>query len=189
MLMLLGIAFFLIIQGVGYGVLRLARMRCGVLQLGLAGPVGLAVLAVLTTWSTYAGLPTGVTTMVAGVPALGGAALALRRVIRPASSMRGTRQSRSGVILLMVALAVASLAMGVGFAGVDAPLSTHDGSYHVEMIDAARRDLASATWYPMGLHTTITAFLTVLPWVDTAAGAFGASLGLSLVGVMTAFGL
>src|SRR5436309_3425394 len=167
MLMLLGIAFFLIIQAVGYGTLRLARMPRGVLQLGLAGPVGLAVLAVVTTWSTYAGLPTGVTALVAGVPALGGAALVLQRVIRLASSLRATRQSQSGVILLMLGLAVASLAMGVGFAGVEAPLSTHDGSHHVEMIDAARRDLANSTWYPTGLHTTIAAFLAVLPWVDT----------------------
>ena len=46
MLMLLGIAFFLIIQAVGYGVLRLARMPRGVLQLGLAGPVGLSLQSV-----------------------------------------------------------------------------------------------------------------------------------------------
>src|SRR6266851_497364 len=142
MLVLLGIAFFLIIQAAGYGVLRLARMPRGFLQLGLAGPVGLAVLAVLTTWTTYAGLPMGVTALVGGVPALGGAALALQRVLRPAGSVRGTGQSQSGVILLVLGLAVASLAMGMGFAGVDAPLSTHDGSFHVEMIDAARRDLA-----------------------------------------------
>jgi hypothetical protein len=189
MLTLLGIAFFLIIQAVGYGALCLARMPRGLLQLGLAGPVGLAVLAVLTTWSTSVGLPMVVTTTVAGVPTLCGVALALQRAIRSKGSSSGTRQGQSGVILLIVALGVASLAMGVGFAGVEAPLSTHDGSHHVELIDAARRDLPNTTWYPTGLHTTIAAFLAVLPWVDTAAGAFGAALGLSLVGLVAVFGL
>jgi hypothetical protein len=181
--LVLGIGFFLVVQAAGYCVLRLVRVDGGLVRLGLAAPVGLAILAMLTTWSTSGGFPVLVTTLIAGVPVVGGTVLAFRS-IEPPASMSGT-----GLLLLLGALAVAVVVMGIGFAGVDAPLSTHDGSQHVETIDAARRGLFTPTWYPPGLYLTVAAFLQLMPWIDSAEGSFGASLGLSLIGIVAVFGL
>jgi hypothetical protein len=187
--LLLGIAFCLFVLAAGHALLALVPVPSGLLRLGLAAPVGLGSLAVLTTWTRTAGLPAMATTALASVPMVYATVRAAGWGRRGATALDATSESRRGLILLVAALALAALVMGVGFAGVDAPLSTHDGAFHVETIDAARRGLVADTWYPTGLHTTMAAFLGLVPWVDTAEGAFGASLGLTLLAVVAVFSL
>jgi hypothetical protein len=182
--LLLGIGFWLYVHAAGYALLRLARLPGGVLRLALAAPVGMALLSALTTWTTYVGLPALATTIVAALPAAAGLALILRR---PASL--GQSEHPAGLSLMGSALALTAVMMSFGFAGVDAPLSTQDGANHVELIDVVRHGTASGGWYPTGLHSSIAAFLGLAPWVDTAEGAVGASIGLTFLAVITVFGV
>ena len=55
------------------------------------------------------------------------------------------RRQRVEVGALTAALLVPLLVLGVGLRGARAPLSTHDGAFHVETSDAFRRGVVSRT--------------------------------------------
>src|SRR5438094_10580683 len=99
--LVLGISFFLVVQAAGYCIVRLVRLHDGLVGLGLGAPVGLAVLAVLTTGSTLGGLPVLATALIAGVPVVGGTLLAIRSLKSPTSMIR-CGQSRGALLLLLV---------------------------------------------------------------------------------------
>jgi hypothetical protein len=77
--------------------------------------------------------------------------------------------------------------LGSAFAGIEAPVSTHDGAFHVETIDSLRRGVPLETWYPVGFHSTVAAVLGLLPWLDTARGTSEIGLGLAVLGPLAVF--
>jgi hypothetical protein len=79
--------------------------------------------------------------------------------------------------------------LGTAFAGIEAPVSTHDGAFHVEAIDSLRRGVPLETWYPVGFHATVAAVLGLLPWLDTARGTSEIGLGLAVLGPLAVFSL
>jgi hypothetical protein len=79
--------------------------------------------------------------------------------------------------------------LGSAFAGIEAPVSTHDGAFHVEAIDSLRRGVPLETWYPVGFHATVAAVLGLLPWLDTARGTSEIGLGLAVLGPLAVFSL
>lgn len=189
--MLIGLFFSVLIVCAGLAFLRLAGLMKGPTALGLAPAGGLALLAITTSWSTLLGAPTIVgAVLVAGLGVCG--LVLVWRELSTARAILATRgENRLAFGLLTLALLIPTVALGAGFAGVEVPLSSHDGAYHVEVIQAFRTGarLNGADWYPPGFHATVAAFLQLLPWVDSAAGAFGASLGLSLLAPLVVFGL
>jgi hypothetical protein len=84
------------------------------------------------------------------------------------------------LIPLAVLGSTASVQLGV-------PNYANDAAFHVETIDALRRGAAWAGWYPPGSHAVFAAYLALLPGVDSAAGAAGASLVLALAAPLTLF--
>lgn len=85
------------------------------------------------------------------------------------------------LLLLAVAVATPALLLGAALAGVDAPVSTHDGAFHVETIDLLRHGDSIQMWYPVGFHTTAAALLGLVPWLDTARGTVDVALGLAML--------
>jgi len=114
---------------------------------------------------------------------LGGLLLSGRRVAASVGAWR--------LLLLVLALSAAlpALMLGSAFAGVEAPVSTHDGAFHVEAIDSLRRGVPFATWYPIGFHASVAAILGLLPWLDTARGTLEIGLGLAVLGPLAVFSL
>lgn len=176
----LALLFTGIVAVVGSGPAQLARLRAGP-ALALAPALGLALLAVLTAWTTRLNLP----------PALSGV-LVLALAATGAATHRYTWRTHTTRAPILVALA-ASLAplilLAAALGQVPVPLSSHDGAYHVETIHLLRAGVPQTTWYPLGLHTTMAALLAVIPFVDTAAGATAFSFGLSALAVLGAGGL
>jgi uncharacterized protein DUF6541 len=156
------------------------------LPLSLAPISGVALLAVLTTWSADLGLPPMWRTASVGLFGLAGAVLAAREAN---SLVRLTRANRGSVLLLGLAVALPLFMLGVAFSGVEAPVSTHDGAFHVETIDKLRTGTPVGGWYPIGFHANVAAILGLTPWIDTARGSVDAALGLSVLTPLVAFGL
>jgi hypothetical protein len=153
------------------------------LRRSLAPVVGLASIAVVSSWSVALGLPPAVMTSVVGLGVLGGALLAVRRRRRLAARLGWP------AALLGAGVLAPGVLLGVAFAGQPVPVSNHDGAYHVETIDALRHGIPVETWYPHGYHATLTAVLGFAPWVDTARGTLEASHGLAILAPAAAFGL
>jgi len=188
--MLLALLLLILVGCVGFGTLRLAGVAKGPLGLGLAPAVGLAVLGVVATWCGFLRLPPPLPGLVLLAVLLAGAAA----TVQAGGALGGAlwsvgRQQRPALAFLALAMGVPCLTLATAFAGVQAPLSTHDGAFHVETIQAMRSGFGWAGWYPPGLAALFGATLQDLPWVDTAAGAFQLSLGLSLVAPLLVFGL
>jgi hypothetical protein len=74
-------------------------------------------------------------------------------------------------------------------AGLDAPVSTHDGAFHVETIENLRRGVPVQSWYPIGFHSSVAAALRLLPWVDTARGSTEAAQALVILAPLGVFAL
>ncbi|MBI4492732.1 MAG: hypothetical protein HY690_08085 [Chloroflexi bacterium] len=201
--MLLGLVFAALVAGAGWSLLRLLGLARGLAGIGLAPAAGLALLAVLTTWAGVLGLPAafgGLLLLVAGST---GVALAARTVSSLSLSLwervgvraqvpalrSGRTEDRLAAALLGAALLVPALLLGSALAGVEVPLSSHDGANHVEIIHALRGGARWGGWYPPGYHATVAALLQLVPWLDTAQGAFQASLGLAVLAPLAAFGL
>ena len=81
------------------------------------------------------------------------------------------------------------LLLGVALASVDAPVSTHDGAFHVEMVDNLRRGVPIQGWYPIGFHASVAAVLRLTPWVDTARGTADAAQALAMLAPLAIFSL
>lgn len=178
------------VLGAGYAVMRALGLAKGASAAGLVPVTGLALLTVVTTCCGLTGAPAplaGVLILACSVAGLGLAIV--DREWLGGSVAAFWREHRLAALLLAAALLVPVASMAIAFGQVEAPFSTHDGAFHVETTDAFRRAAAVATWYPPGLAAVFGAVLQVVPWVDTAAGAAGLGLGLTLLAPLVAFGL
>src|SRR5690242_8140820 len=127
-LVLVGVALL-----AGYATARLLGLAKGAAALGLMPAVGLGLTAVLTTWLGLAGAPrplAGVAVVLCCLVGLG--LLAIDREWLLAAVVGFVRQDRVAAVVLAVAVLVPVIGMGVAFAEVQAPLSPHDGAFHVE---------------------------------------------------------
>jgi len=182
--------FAALVLSSGYGVVRLMGLAKGATTLGVAPAAGLAVLAVVTTWCGLSGAPAPIAGGLVGVCSILGLGLGVADREAIAGSLRAlAREHRLALVLLVGAVLVPMVSMGVAFAQVQAPLSPHDGAFHVETSNAFRQVTAVANWYPPGLAALFGAVLQLMPWVDTAAGAYALGLGLTLLTPIAAFGL
>ena len=175
---------------VGFGVLRILGVANGTVGLGLAPAVGLALLAVVSSWCVLIGAPPPVAGVVVYALALVGLALGIhdrQAVIEAARAL--AREQRVAAALLVAALAVPLIAMGFAFAGVEVPLSPHDGAAHTEAIQAYRLGQTWSDWYPPGTAAVFAAWLQVFPWIDSAQGAFDLGLSLPSLAALAVFGL
>jgi uncharacterized protein DUF6541 len=189
--MVIGILFALVMLAVGVAVLRIAGQLKGPVALGVAPAVGLATVVVVATWQALLGAPPVLATALIVCLALCGTVVAARELSTARLVLAHGGPILAAFGLLAVALLVPIVALGVAFTDVSVPLSSHDGGYHVEVVQAFRTGsrLQAVGWYPPGFHVAVAAFLQLLPWVDSALGTFGASLGLSLLAPMVTFGL
>jgi hypothetical protein len=187
---LLGVAFSVAAVLAGVAVARALRLSLGLLRVGLTPSLGLAGLAIATSWNTLlGGPPIAATLMVVALGGLGVGVLARDRDgLRVAPSRPGPPR-RWLWATLGLSLALPALVGGVGFAGVLAPLSGHDGAFHVETIQGLRLGERWQGWYPVGFHAVLAAILGLVPWIDTAQGVTQASFGLLLVAPLALFGL
>src|SRR5919204_2513694 len=165
--MLLGVVFALLALGVGALACRVLRVESD-----LAPLLGLASLAVTATWGIIA----------FGFPA---AMVGISLLMTAAVGLRAWRPSP----LVVVVAAAPVVVLGVAFAGLEVPVSNHDGAFHVETIDALRTGSTGAFWYPRGYHASVAAFLALMPWLDTAGGTLDLSQGLSVLAPLAVFGL
>ena len=162
---------------------------------------GLASIAVLTTWCAAVGaLPWLSTLLVVGLALTGAVSwfpaqsgTDRRRFDcfwrpAPAFSRAVTKHWRT-VALVAVSMAIPWLLLGVALAGLDAPVSTHDGAFHVESVDNLRRGVPVQSWYPMAFHTSVAAVLRLVPWLDTARGTVEAALALAVLAPLGIFSL
>jgi hypothetical protein len=188
--MAIGILFAVLVVSAGFAILRCVQHAKGVLALGLAPASGLALLAVISTWSGLSGLRSPLPGAAVLVIGLAGASLGFYDRQSIVGAIRTLlREQRAASATLFIALLVPCLAVGVAFGGFQAPLSPHDGAFHVETIDKFRRGVAFLDWYPPGLAALFGASLQLMPWIDSAAGAYGLGLGLTLVAPLAIFGL
>ena len=179
--MFVGLAFAALSVLCGVAISRVLRVPTS-----LAPVSGLATVAVVTSWATAINLPPSIRSgcvVALGIAGLGVAIMAAPRALAT------RRARRSQVALLAAAVAIPTVILGVAFAGVQTPVSTHDGAFHVEAIDNLRRGLPVQTWYPMGFHTSVAATLWLLPWLDSAQGTFEAAQGLAVLAPLAVFSL
>ena len=116
------------ICAIGYATLRAAGLTKGVAGLGLAPAVGLATCIVWSSWLASIGTPPVAGGWGLGALTLAGAVFAWR----DREAVRGVVDTRPlWLAWLAASLVVPSIAMGIGFAGQQAPLSTHDGAFHI----------------------------------------------------------
>jgi hypothetical protein len=168
---MLGLVFALVVVAAGLLVAGRQRHLAAVLGLGLAPPV--------CVWLGVAGVPPWLRGLVVLALATGGIL-----VSKPALS----RSLTTG--LLLVAVLLPAVLLSVAFAGIEVPVSAHDGAFHVETIDALRQGLDSvSTWYPSGFHSTIAALLALTPWLDSARGTLDLTQGLTILAPLCVFGL
>ena len=174
----------------GVAGLRALGLAKGILAVGLAPGVGFALLAVVSTWIALLGVSSPVAGVAMAVIGASGVVVMLRERTGIVEAARGLWRERPlAVATLMIALAVPIAVMSVAFAGVEVPLSPHDGAAHTEAIQAYRLGSALVDWYPPGLTALFAAWLQLAPWLDSAKGAFELGLSLPLLGAVAVFGL
>src|SRR5712691_3613510 len=155
------------------------------LPLNIAPLAGLAAIAVLTTWCARLGAPPLVSSGLVVAGAIGGITLAARNT----EVKKSISAWRLPLLLLAVSAAIPAPMLGSAFAGIEAPVSTHDGAFHVEAIDSLRRGVPLETWYPVGFHATVAAVLGLKPWLDTARGTSEIGMALAVLGPLAVFSL
>jgi hypothetical protein len=188
--MVFAVVFSLAVVSAGFAGLRTLGLAKGAIGIGLSPAAGLAILTVVSTWTIDLGLPPplpGVLVLSVAMMGLGLAArdrqaigLTLRTVVR---------EQRLALALLLTALLVPLLVTGFAFAGVEVPLSPHDGAAHTETIQAFRLGHATLSWYPPGLAALFGACLELFPWLDSAKGAFELGTSLPVLAALACFGL
>src|SRR5262249_15293888 len=152
----------------GFAYLRVVGLSASPLALGLAAPAGLGTLVVVSSWGVLVGLPAPLGGILALLTSLIGIALALAE--RDALALGAGKwwcEQRLACGLLAAALAVPTVALGVTLAGVQVPLSPHDGAYHAQVIDAYRGGRQWLDWYPPGTAVLFGSVLQLMPWLDT----------------------
>ncbi len=165
--------------------------RCGgEVRLGLAPPLGLGLLTIVATWLGVFHVPAPVPGLALVALVVAGLTLAVSRRALILGDLRAVFDKQPlAAAVLIAALLVPLVAMGIAFAQVQAPLSPHDGAFHVETSDAFRQGTAVSDWYPPGLAALFGAVLQVVFWIDTAAGGAWLGMGLTLVAPVAVFGL
>src|SRR5207253_9090596 len=124
-----------------------------------------AVRAIVSTWTGLLNLAPPLPGLAVLAIALVGASLTVRdrqAVAAASRALIAEQPLASGTLLL--ALVVPCVAIGLAFAGVQAPLSPHDGALHVETIDRFRRGVAALALYPPVLAALLGSSLQLLPW-------------------------
>jgi hypothetical protein len=110
--------------------------------------------------------------------------------LRPLTRLSQNPRFPWRLTLIAVAACLAPLLLlGIAFAGVEAPLSTHDGAFHVETINALRHGARPNTWYPIGFHALAAAMLGLVPWLDSARGTAEVGLGLAVLAPLSVLSL
>jgi hypothetical protein len=188
----MGIAIALVglVLTTGYAVVRLLGLAKGASAVGLVPAAGLATLAVVTTWCGLLGAPApsaGILVLICSLVGVGLAVVDREWLLTAVAGL--LRHDRLAAVVLGAAVVVPLVAIGVAFAQVQAPLSPHDGAFHVETSDTFRRGMGASSWYPPGLAALFGAVLQLAPWVDTATGSYGLGLGLTLLAPVAVFGL
>ena len=183
--MVLGALSALLMVGAGCATLRLIGLQRDAVGLGLAAALGIASLAVLTTFAQQAHLPEPLI----GAVVLGVCVLGLVPVVRSARS-RITSTDRLTLAVLAIALIIPALVLWTTVSvqsGV--PDYSYDGPYHVETVEAMRHGalIAGAGWYPTGFHGPVAALLSLFPWIDSATGVVAWAAGLTLVAPLVVF--
>ncbi|MCA1647242.1 MAG: hypothetical protein LC797_17900 [Chloroflexi bacterium] len=156
------------------------------LPLNVAPLCGLAGIAVLTTWCVALRAPPLVSSgLVVAIAVLGLSSL----FTSPRALLANARTWRVPLLILAISAVLPALVLGIAFAGVEAPVSTHDGAFHVETIARLRTGISLQTWYPIGFHASVAAVLGLMPWLDTARGTSEIGLGLAVLGPLAVFSL
>jgi hypothetical protein len=188
--MLAGPLFALVVLSVGYATLRVLGLAKGAAALGIVPAAGLATAVLGSTWVGIWGIARPAPGALVLLCSLAGIGLAVADRDWLWRAIDGfVREHRLSAALLAAAILVPLVSIGIAFAGVQAPLSPHDGAFHVETTDAFRHGLARVTWYPPGLAALFGAVLQLVPWVDTAAGTYQLGVTLSLLAPLAMFGL
>jgi len=188
--MALALAFTIVLLGAGFVVLRPLGLGKGPIALGLAPSAGITLLAIVCSWSVFLRLPPPIAgVLVVGVGVLGWVFIASNRHALRNALSAFAREHRLAAAVFCLSLVVPSVAMGIAFAGVQVPLSPHDGAYHAQVVYAHRLGRPWVDWYPQGMATLFAAPLQLLPWLDTAQGAYELGLSLPLLAVLAVFGL
>jgi hypothetical protein len=179
---MVSVFFVVLVLACGAALTRLSR-----LPLHAAPLAGLAAIAVVCTWCARLGAPPLVSSGLLVV----GATLGVAQLTMSArkGELQNARAWRVPLITLAISAAIPALMLGSVFAGVEAPVSTHDGAFHVEAIDSLRRGVPLETWYPVGFHAMVAAVLGLLPWLDTARGTSEIGLGLAVLAPLAIFSL
>jgi hypothetical protein len=175
--MFIGLLFALLAVAGGLGVCWALRV-----PLGVAPVVGLASMAVVSVWCDARGAP----------PLVGAGlivALAVAGTIAALPGTRGVYACRGPLLVLALAAVIPAVLLGAAFIGLDAPVSTHDGAFHVETMDSLRRGVTVQMWYPIGFHTSGAAVLGLVPWLDSARGTVELGLGLAMLAPLGLFAL
>jgi len=203
--MFIGLVFVCLAVASGVAVNRALRAPPSLAPLS-----GLAAIAILTVWCSALGAPPLLTTGLVVALALAGVATsawslrapapcdsaptARSHPARPGMSAPRPRVTwtsvstcRGPLLVLIVAAAIPALLLWAALAGVDAPVSTHDGAFHVETIDTLRHGVAIQLWYPIGFHAAVAALLGLVPWLDTARGTLDAAIGLAMLAPLGLF--
>jgi hypothetical protein len=147
---------------------------------------GLATTAIVSTWCAAVGAPPLTSTALLVALALAGSVIVLRSLPQ---AMGVLERDRLTAALLGVSVLIPWLLLGMALLGVDAPISTHDGAFHVERVDELRRGVPIQGWYPMAFHASVAAVLRMVPWVDSARGTVEAAQALALLAPLGVFSL
>jgi len=187
--MIAAIAFSALVTCAGVAVLSALGQARGSIRVGLAPAAGLALIAVVSTWSGL-WLPPPLPGVLVAASAFTGLVVVTREGGAWFRATRGfARAEPVAAVVLFSALLVPIVTMAAAFGGVQAPLSPHDGAFHVQTAHDFRIGRSTLSWYPPGLAGTFGAVLQLAPWLDSAAGAFDFGMGLTLLAPVTIFGL
>jgi hypothetical protein len=177
--MLIQVVFAVLAIGCG-----LALNRAFNLPASIAPFSGLAAIVVLSRWCVALGAPPWLSSGSVLVLALVGLIPALAAA---PTWLAGGRSRQIAVALLALSALIPAVILGSLFAGIEAPVSTHDGAFHVETIDSLRRGVAVSGWYPIGFHTTAATILGLVPWLDSARGTPEIGQGIVLLAPIAVF--
>ena len=189
MSLFLGAISAILITGAGFASLSGLGLARGSVGLGLAPAVGLALIAVLATWGLQLGVPQSITALLLLAICLVGFAVAPREWVFRREARKCFPRAAAAMLLSAVLIPLAVLPQAVSIqAGV--PDYIHDGAHHAETVEALRHGarLAGFDWYPTGFHAPAAALLSLVPTIDSASGAVGWAVGLTLVAPLAVFG-
>jgi hypothetical protein len=182
--LLAALAFF-----AGRAPLRLLGVGKGLLGLAVAPSIGLAVLIVVSAWTDLAGAPPVASTLLVLAIAGAGALVTVRQLPTVRRLRLGDGADRLFWSAVGLTALLPVLIVGIAIGQIQAPLSPHDGAFHVEIMHALRSGQPWSNWYPPGLHALFVAVLLMMPWLDTARGAYELALGLAVLAPTAVFGL